>query len=122
MFLCQNWQHAPGCSSDLLGHSDCYLFPVSLPSLNLSDYCGSLVPLSPLYVGWWLGKGTFNTPLFTGFHIERAQTQRALVTLGSTLKDKILESKPSSRFQRWLPGEVFPTFTLLFSNFQDLFL
>lgn len=51
MFLCQNWQQAPGCISDLLGHSDYYLSPVSLPPLNLSDYCGSLVPLSPLYVG-----------------------------------------------------------------------
>lgn len=93
MFLCQSRQYAPGCSSDLLGHSDCYLSPVSLPLLNLSVDCGSLVPLSPLSIGWWLGKGTFNTPLFTHIHIERTQTQRALATLGPTLKDNILESK-----------------------------
>lgn len=86
MFLCQKWQHAPGCSSDLLGHSDCYLSPVSLPPLNLSVDCGSLVPLSLLSVGWSLGKGTFNTPLFTCLHIERTHTQRALATLGPTLK------------------------------------
>lgn len=60
MFLCQELATCSRLQFRLVRRgSDCYSSPVSL-LLDISGYCGSLVLLSSLYIGWWLGKGPYN--------------------------------------------------------------